>query len=112
MRIKLLISITILFMMSGFAMAQTYSIIIKGGHLIDPKNNIDAVMDLAINDGKIALVAKSIDEKKGSRLLMLRGCMLHLVLSIFIRMFSLEPIWISNIWMGQTPLFLMDLPFG
>jgi len=51
--------------MSGYAMAQSYSIVIKGGHLIDPKNNIDAVMDLAINDGKIAMVAKNIDEKEG-----------------------------------------------
>ncbi len=44
-----------------------YSIIIKGGHVIDPKNNIDETMDIAIKgspggtDGKIALVEKNID---------------------------------------------------
>jgi dihydroorotase len=65
MKIKTFLIIIILCIMSGYAMAQSYSIVIKGGHLIDPKNNIDAVMDLAINDGKIAMVAKNIDEKEG-----------------------------------------------
>ncbi len=43
--------------------SQTYSIVIKGGHVIDPKNNIDQVMDVAINDGKIVSVSKNIDSK-------------------------------------------------
>ena len=44
-----------------FLFAQTYNIVIKGGHVIDPKNNIDGPMDIAVRDGKIALVAKNID---------------------------------------------------
>ena len=47
------------------SMAQSYDIVIKGGHVIDPKNDIDAVMDIAIDSGKIVLVAKSIDSKQG-----------------------------------------------
>jgi dihydroorotase len=43
--------------------AKKYSILIKGGHLIDPKNNIDGLNDVAIQDGKIALVAKNIEDK-------------------------------------------------
>jgi dihydroorotase len=69
MRIKSLLILFILFMMTGFAMPQSYSIILKGGHLIDPKNNIDAVMDLGISDGKIARVAKNIDEKEGKQII-------------------------------------------
>ena len=38
-----------------------YNIVIKGGHVIDPKNNIDGLMDIAIKDGKIAFVARNID---------------------------------------------------
>ena len=34
-----------------------YSLLIKGGHVIDPKNGRDGVMDVAIADGKIAEVA-------------------------------------------------------
>jgi dihydroorotase len=35
-------------------------VVLKGGRVIDPKNNIDAVMDVAIADGKIARVAADI----------------------------------------------------
>ena len=50
--------------LSQVCMAQSYDIVIKGGHVIDPKNNIDAVIDVAVNGGKIALVAKNIDPKQ------------------------------------------------
>lgn len=40
--------------------AQQYAIVIKGGHVIDPKNNIDKVMDVAITNGKIVKVASNI----------------------------------------------------
>ena len=45
------------------SVAQPYSVVIKGGHVIDPKNNLNEVMDVAINEGKIVQVAKSIDPK-------------------------------------------------
>lgn len=59
-------------------MAQTaepaYAIIIKGGHVMDPKNNIDGVMDVAINkEGKIAAVAKSLDAKSAARVVNAKG---------------------------------------
>ena len=41
--------------------AQSYDLIIKNGHVIDAKNGIDAVMDVAVTDGKIADVASNID---------------------------------------------------
>lgn len=47
--------------------AQTYDIVLKGGHLIDAKNNIDGLMDLAITDGKIAEVARNIPKGKAAR---------------------------------------------
>jgi dihydroorotase len=53
--------------------AQQYSIVIKGGHLIDAKNNIDAVMDIAVSDGKIARVDKSIDGKLGKQVVNATG---------------------------------------
>ena len=48
-------------MTPAFLLAQPYNIVIKGGYVIDPKNNIDEPMDIAVRDGKIALVAKNID---------------------------------------------------
>jgi len=49
-----------LVLMSGSLLAQSYDIVIKGGHIIDPVNNIDKVMDLAIKGGKIAAIKKNI----------------------------------------------------
>ena len=67
--------------------SKPYSIIIKGGHVIDPKNNIDEVMDIAINsaqgnqtartantvEGKIARVAKKIDANLGVKVIDAKG---------------------------------------
>ncbi len=44
------------------AMAQPkYDLLLKGGQVIDPKNQIHAIRDVAIADGLIALVAPNID---------------------------------------------------
>ena len=40
---------------------QPYAILIRGGHVVDPKNKIDAIMDIAINDGRIVSIQKKID---------------------------------------------------
>ncbi len=56
-----------------------YDLLIKGGHVIDAKNNVDAVRDVAIRDGKIAEVAQHIDPSEAlktvdaSGLSLLRG---------------------------------------
>ncbi|MDR2887083.1 MAG: amidohydrolase/deacetylase family metallohydrolase [Bacteroidales bacterium] len=61
MRKKTLLIVLLCLVAPAFIFAQTYNIVIKGGHVIDPKNNIDGPMDVAVKDGKIALVAKNID---------------------------------------------------
>ena len=35
---------------------MTYDVLLTGGHVIDPKNGIDALANVAIKDGKIAAV--------------------------------------------------------
>jgi len=42
------------------APAAKYDLLFKGGHVIDARNSVDAVRDVAIKDGRIALVAASI----------------------------------------------------
>lgn len=53
---KKLLLFPALFLLLGIANAQSpaklYSFIIKGGHVVDPKNNIDEVMDIAIKGGR------------------------------------------------------------
>lgn len=55
---------TILLLITAGAVAAgqqpSYDLLLKGGHVIDPKNNISRVMDVAIAGGKIARVAANI----------------------------------------------------
>jgi len=43
------------------AQPREIDILLKGGHVIDPKNNIDGIMDVAVKDGKIARVERNIN---------------------------------------------------
>jgi dihydroorotase len=56
---------------NGFA--QQIDILLKGGHLIDPKNKIDEQMDVAITNGKISQVAKDIPAKNANKVIDVTG---------------------------------------
>jgi dihydroorotase len=73
MRLKSLIIFVFLLSLAFFADGQAYNTVIKGGHVIDPKNSIDDMMDIAIKDGKIALVDKNIDPKEGKQVIDAKG---------------------------------------
>ena len=53
--------------------AQPLDILLKGGHLIDPKNTIDGLMDVGITDGKIAEVAADIPKERAKKLIDVTG---------------------------------------
>ncbi len=42
-----------------------YDLLLKGSHVIDAKNGLSVVRDVAIHDGRVAAVANSIDASKG-----------------------------------------------
>ena len=48
-------------------------LLLKGGHVIDPVNNIDAVMDVAIAEGKILRVAQNIPSTNARRVVDVKG---------------------------------------
>lgn len=48
----------------GILPAQQYDLLLKHGHVIDPKNRINSIKDVAILNGMIAAVADSIDPSK------------------------------------------------
>ncbi len=48
----------------GLLQGQEYDLLLKGGHVLDPRNGIDGKRDVAIAKGRIALVANGIDAKK------------------------------------------------
>jgi dihydroorotase len=47
--------------------AQQYDLLIKHGHIIDPKNSIDALKDIAIANGKIAKVDNDIPSAQSKK---------------------------------------------
>ena len=44
-----------------------YDLLLKGGHVIDPKNGVDAKRDVAIADGKIAAVDRDLGTSLASK---------------------------------------------
>jgi dihydroorotase len=74
-KIKLIFLSLTLFLVNTVDAQTTYlySIIIKGGHVIDPKNKIDEVFDVAVNEGKIVKLAKNIDAKEGRQIVNAKG---------------------------------------
>lgn len=49
--------------------AQDIDLLVKGGHVIDPKNKIDSRMDVAITAGKIVEVAADIPAKRAKKVI-------------------------------------------
>ncbi len=52
--------VAVILLAAPLASAQEVDLLITNGHVIDPKNEIDAVMDVAITDGRIAAVRRDI----------------------------------------------------
>lgn len=50
-----------------------YDLLLRGGHVIDAKNKIDGVMDVAIKDGKIARVAPGLSPKDAIKTIDAKG---------------------------------------
>ncbi|WP_209332693.1 amidohydrolase/deacetylase family metallohydrolase [Lunatimonas salinarum] len=63
----------ILLLLELTAYAQDIDLLLKGGHVIDPKNNIDAVMDVAISNRKIHRVAPNIPAAEAKKVIDVSG---------------------------------------
>jgi dihydroorotase len=64
----------IVFLLStNFLYAQEIDLLLKGGHVIDPKNEIDSPLDVAITGGKISKVAHNIPANTAKRIVDVSG---------------------------------------
>ena len=50
-----------------------YDLLLKGGHVIDPKNKLSALRDVAIRDGRIAAVAPNIPASQARKVISIPG---------------------------------------
>ncbi len=58
---------------SQSSIGQTYDLLLKGGHLLDAKNGIDHIMDIAIKEGKIAKIAENVPIDAAKKVLEVNG---------------------------------------
>jgi dihydroorotase len=66
--------LSILILLTNTLLAQTsYDLLLKGGHVIDPKNKISAVRDVAIRDGHIAAVSANIPVSQAHKVVNVAG---------------------------------------
>lgn len=70
---KYLLLSVVLFITTSMVQAQVYNLVIKGGQVIDPKNGINEIMDVAVLDGKIASIAKNIDATNAKQVINAKG---------------------------------------
>jgi len=50
-----------------FSQTPRYDLLLKGGHVIDPANHVDAVMDVAVSKDRIAAVEKDIPASQSGK---------------------------------------------
>jgi dihydroorotase len=55
------------------AQQPTYDLLLRGGHVIDPRNGVDGVMDVALAGGKIAAVGAAIDSSRARQVVDVGG---------------------------------------
>ena len=59
--------------LAAAATAQQYDIVLRGGHVIDPANNIDAHLDIAVSGKRIAAVSADIPDQRARKVINLSG---------------------------------------
>src|SRR6185437_5425103 len=70
----LLLNFTMLLFGTSSVFAQPqYDLLLRHGHVVDAKNHISAVRDVAIRDGKIAAVEENIDPSKALKTVDVKG---------------------------------------
>jgi dihydroorotase len=59
----------VLCIVAAISHGQSYDLLIKNGHVIDPKNQTDSILDIAIADGKIIKINKNISASQAKKVI-------------------------------------------
>lgn len=95
----------------GAAFGQArYDLLLKGGHVIDPKNNVDAIRDVAIKDRKIAAVAANIDPSRATKVVEVNGLYVTPgLVDIHVHLFTTTGV--PDAWAGDNSIRPDDFSF-
>ncbi|MDX1982563.1 MAG: amidohydrolase/deacetylase family metallohydrolase [Bryobacteraceae bacterium] len=63
----------LLFAAGGLLAQPSYDLLLKGGHVIDPKNKISAIRDVAIHDRRVVEVAPAIPAARARKVINVAG---------------------------------------
>ena len=78
-----------------------YDLLLKGGHVIDPRNGIDAVRDVAVAGGKIAAVQPTIDPAEARQVVDVAGLYVTPgLVDIHVHVFATTGM--KNAWAGDS----------
>jgi dihydroorotase len=72
-KISALLSLLLLFANLMAQQEKTFDILVIGGRVIDPKNNMDAIVDVAIKSGKIVKVAPGLNPGDAKQVVNAKG---------------------------------------
>ncbi len=67
------LAIILFALMHASAQTEHYDLLLQGGHVIDPANHIDAVMDVAVAGGKIATLEEHITAIRAAKVVDVAG---------------------------------------
>ncbi|WP_321475007.1 amidohydrolase/deacetylase family metallohydrolase [uncultured Paludibaculum sp.] len=103
--------LALILLLTASAWAQTrYDMLLKGGRVIDPKNNINAVMDVAVKDGKIAAVAPNLPASDASKVIDVAGLIVTPgLLDMHAHVFSTTGV--ADAWAGDNSVRPDDFSF-
>jgi len=83
--------------------AQTYDLLLRRARVIDPRNKLDGVRDVAIRDGKIAAVAENIGPAQAKQSIDLPGLILTPGL-VDIHIHAFHTTGIAGAWAGDNSI--------
>ena len=82
---------------------MNFDLVLKGGHLIDPRNHLDAPMDVALRDGRVAAVDRQIPADQAPRSIDVAGLYVTPgLVDIHAHMYA-TPRW-RNAWAGDNSI--------
>ena len=100
--VRLLPVLLAMLVAASSARAQpAYDLLLKGGHVIDPRNGIDGVMDVAVAGGRIAAVRAAIDAASARQVVDVGG--LHVtpgLIDIHVHVFATTGV--KGAWAGDN----------
>ena len=66
----------VVLLVAAYLQAQTYDLVLKGGRVIDPRNQIDAIRDVAVTNGRIAAIQANIPAAQAKKSIDVTGLIL------------------------------------